>query len=285
MSDAPRPRPGSPGSRLLELGGARRLAVALFLLLLLAFYGLAQVQLAFAVNDGKPLPGPDRTLAKYHGDPAKSRLHLALDPGRSGVAAMYANLGSDEATRAARREEILRWVDGGAPRDGWPAVAPVFNDDATCGLCHSEKPLADQPRTMARLPFDTYEQVLAVTRPGAPMSIAALAETSHNHMAGFATLALLSSLAFTASRWRGAIATLLVLGAFGGAALDVASWWLTRAYGAPWHYAVMLGGGLFGASVTTMVLLSLDEVVLGGRVADRVAPLLARLRLGRLEAS
>ena len=42
-------------------------------------------------------------------------------------------------------------------------------------------------------------------------------------------------------------------------------------------------GGLFGAAVMTMAALSLDEVLLGSRVARLVAPALASVRLARLE--
>ena len=47
-----------------------------------------------------------------------------------------------------------------------------------------------------------------------------------------------------------------------GAALDVGSWFLTRAWGAPFEYGVMLRGGLFGLATGGMVAVVLDEVAL-----------------------
>jgi hypothetical protein len=53
--------------------------------------------------------------------------------------------------------------------------------------------------------------------------------------------------------------------AFVGAAVDVASWWLTRAYGAPFQWGVIAGGAAFGAAIVWMSALSLGELWFGRR--------------------
>jgi hypothetical protein len=274
---APRP------THLGALPGPRRLAVGLFLLSILGFYALAQVQLATAVGGGRPLPGPDRVLLKYHGD-ARSKLERVLDPSLPDTDphAMSQYLPADD--RAGARAKVLAWVAAGAPATGWPDVEPILAGEATCALCHSAKPFEDGSRRQrADLPLDTYEGAKAVARPGEGMSVAQLAETSHNHAFGFAVAALLVSLVFTHTRWRGPIVPLLIAGASAGAAVDVASWWLTRSYGSPWQWGVMLGGAAFGASISTMALLALDEAWAGGRLGALLARACAPLRLGRRE--
>jgi hypothetical protein len=138
--------------RLADLPPARRLAVGLFLVCLLAFYGLAQVKVFTAVGGGG-FPGPAAVLAKYHGTRAHSRLHAVLDPAcprrtRSGCTTTCATDGD----RAANRVRVLR-VEAGAPAAGWPALEPVF---AGCDLRRLSQH-EDETRTKRDLPFERYE--------------------------------------------------------------------------------------------------------------------------------
>lgn len=269
-------------ARLADLPPVRRLAVGLFLVCLLAFYALAQVKVFTAVGGGS-FPGPAAVLAKYHGDLRNSRLHVVLDPRRSlsDPKRMYDHLGATDEERAGNRVKVLAWVEAGAPAAGWAALEPVFTGDATCGGCHSTK---DNNRTRRDLPFERHDQVVPFAAPDEGMSLAELTTSSHNHMFGFAVVALLVSMIFTATRWRGPLVPLLVAAAFLGALLDVLSWWLTKAWGSPFHLLVIAGGAAFGGSVTAMVLLCLDELWLRGAAGRRLAPLLTALRLGRREA-
>lgn len=268
------------------LPGPRRVVLGAFLTLLLAFYGAAQTQLIVTAGGGS-LPGPDAVLVRYHGDPLKSRLHLALDPARAETdpRRMYTFLGETEDDRLAAHRLLLGWVEAGAPRARWAEVAPVLTGVKTCGGCHArgvdEGGLA---RVKADLPFETYDDVLPSTERGAGMPLAELTTTTHNHLFGFAVLAVLVGWIFTATRWRGPLAVLLPLAAFVGIVLDVGGWWLTRSFGSPFQWSVMLGGALFGAGVMGMVVLSLDEVATGGVLARWLRPPLAALRLARRDA-
>ena len=269
--------------RLQDLSRERKLALGLFLLLLLGFYGLAQVKLFTAVSDGSGYPGAEQVLKRYHGDPGKSLLHRVLDPSLpvTEPKRMYGYLGATDEEQAANRTKVLSWVERAAPRAEWAAVAPIFSGDSTCGQCHSTKPDAEgKPRTRADLPFETYEQVVAASQPDTGMSIHELSTSAHNHMMGFAVIAILASWIFTATRWRGPIVFLLILGAFLGAAVDVGSWWLTHFYGHPYEYLVLIGGGLFGCCTMGMVLLSLDELWLCGALGSLLAKIVGALRLG-----
>lgn len=272
---------------LHDLPAAVRLAGGLFLLLLLGFYGTAQAQLVLSAGAGA-WPGPAAVLAKYHGTHRGSRLHAALDPTRpeSDPKAMYPNLGKTESERAERRRRVLGWVEAGARKGEWPAVESVFMATDGCVRCHSRA--EGGTRAKADLPFDTYEDVLAVTAIDTGMTPAALALSSHNHLMGFAVSALLVSLAFAITLWPRRVVHPLIALAFLGPVLDVSSWWLTHEYGHPFEYGVMLGGGLYGFALVGMAVLCLDELWLRSRLmraAFRVFPILGKAPLSASKES
>jgi hypothetical protein len=168
---------------------------------------------------------------------------------------LYLDPLGDPATIQERRTIVLDWVEAGAPKSGWDAVATVLHRQASCLQCHA---FGGERQD---LPLETYEDVLVVARRGGGMALGPLLVSAHNHAFGFAVLALLLSLlgAFTglATRWK----ILLTSAAFVGGALDIAGWFLTRAYGAPFQFAVLAGGGLFGAAIGTWLLALALEVL------------------------
>lgn len=273
-------RPALNLPKLAELPGRLRLPIGAFLVGMLVFYGFAQLKVITAVGDGRTLPGVTAILHRYHGDPSKTKLHLALDSSlaESDPRRMYGWLGADDAERAGNRRVMIDWVGRGALQAEWPTVAPIFGK---CTGCHSAT--AEGSGTRRDLPFDTYEDTRAVTKGDDGMGFAELATTSHNHLFGFLVGALLVSVVFGLTRWRGPLATALVVGAFAGAILDVVAWWLTKFVGSPFHYLVFLGGLAFGLCLSAMVVLALDEVLLAGRFGRVLARPLARLHLARRE--
>ncbi len=244
-------------TRIAAMPGSRRLAIALFACLILLFGLLAQANLWFNVGGGGP-PGPERVLWKYHGKPGATKLHKVLDAGlpETDPQAMWPYLGATPEEQVQRRGAILAWVDAGAPRAGWDALAPIFTGAETCGQCHASGGLKQD------LPFDTYEHVLPVTEPDQGIAWGTLFVTAHNHCFGFAVAALLLSLLLTFTGLKGRLRVLLILAAFVGPAIDVGCWFLTKLYGAPFHLGVMLGGALFGGAIAAMALVVLWEAVL-----------------------
>lgn len=244
---------------LRRLQGPTRLAVGLFAMLMFGFLLLAQRNL-WEQAGGGTLPTPRRVLERYHGSPERSRLHMVLDPmlpveDPHNMSQFLGGSQPEDALTKANRAAILTWVEQGAPREGWATVAPIFTEVETCGACHTaggEK---------ADLPFDNYEQVVPVTVSGGGMALAPLLISAHNHLFGFSVLALLIALGVTCStapRW---MQTGVILAAFLGAGLDIAAWFLTRSFGAPFHWLVMAGGGLFGSSIALGALLILRDIL------------------------
>ncbi len=248
--------------KLADLPAGVRLATGLFMLSLIYFYVHAQWTLWTVVGQND-VPTAERVLEKYHGARETSRLESVLDPGRSDEdeLAMYPYLGDDRVdaqTHRARYDSIVAWVRGGATRAGWADVKPIFENPKLCLACHA--PGGD----MEGAPLVTYEDVTRFTTFDAGPSVAHLNKLSHSHLAGFALLAVVTSLLFTRTRYRMLVAAPLFVGAAIGPMLDVTGWWLTKFHGMPWPWLVIVGGALFGVSVLVMAILTLDELWLRG---------------------
>ncbi len=248
--------------RLIDAPGSLRLAVACFACLVLGFVLLAQANLWQQVGAGG-LPGPRAVLLKYHGDPDKTLLHDVLDPARPfddrrNMSQYLGGIDANDPVTAERRTQVLTWVEAGAPESGWEGLAPIFTAVEACGACHA--PGGEK----ADLPLTTHAEVLPTTRYGAPTPLGPLLISAHNHLFGFAVLALLLSVGLCFTRVEGLLRGLLILGASGGAALDIAGWFLTRQWGSPFHLLVVTGGGLFGLTTTVMGLAILRDALAGG---------------------
>ena len=245
-------------ARLRDLPASARLALFAFVVLVGGFYALAHATL-WERDGGGRLPGPEAILVKYRGSPTASRLHgvLAADVPSSSSKAMWLYLdplGDPEAI-ARRRGVVLDWVEAGAPETGWEAVRTVLHQEATCLQCHAFG------GERADLPMETYEQVRPLAATGGGMQLGPLLVSAHNHVFGFAVLALILSVLAAFTALPSFLKILLTTGAFTGAAADIAGWFLTRSFGAPWQYAVLLGGALYGLCVAGLMLAVLQEVL------------------------
>lgn len=249
--------------RLSSLPPSVRLAAACFAALVLGFALLAQVNLWHQVSGGEP-PGPDKVLTRYHGDPDRTRLDDVLDgeahPSLDDPKNMWQYLGGeswDDETTQANRKRITDWVRAGAPEDGFAALKPILTGMGLCGDCHVAGGIKED------LSFETYAAVQPLTKPGGKYPLSTLLISAHNHLFGFAVLALLLSVGVCFTGLHNRLRMLLILGASGGAALDIAGWFLTRTWGSPFHLMVVSGGGLFGLCTTAMALAVLHEAILG----------------------
>lgn len=246
-----------------------RLAAGGFALLVLGFALLAQANL-FVQDGGGALPGPQAVLEKYHGRPGASVLHDVLSrerhPGADDPRNMWQYLGSDDATIDAYAERVLNWVDEGAPESEWEAISMIVASPDRCAACHAPGEL------METMPFQTYEEILPYAQAGEGMPLGRLLISAHNHLFGFAVLALLLALLFCATRLGGRLRIPILVAAFLGPALDIGGWFLTRSVGAPFQYMVMAGGALFGIATTLMALAVLAEALGLGPAAPDTSP-------------
>ena len=256
--------------RLSALPFPARLAIAAFCVLLLGFHVASQATLWAHAGAGS-MPSTDEVLWKYHGNPARTRLHEVLDLSlpRSSPHAMFWYLDPQATPDAletveARRSVILDWVASGTPRAGWEPVRLVLQEQGICLECHGAG------KENPDVPLDSYEDVVRLAQPGRGMLQGELLVSAHNHLFAFAVAALLLGVLAALSGVRRSVATALVLAAFAGAAIDVVGWFMTAAYGAPWQRVVVLGGASFGLATMLMALLVFDEATFGGWFARRV---------------
>jgi len=244
--------------RLIDCPAHIRLTAGCFAALILGFGLLAQINL-WVQDGGGSAPGPNKILWKYNGKPDSTKLHRVLDPAlpENDAHAMWPFLGATKSEIITRREQIFGWLAGGAPNDAvWKqTVRPVLAGEETCGQCHAPG------GKMESLPLEYYEDVVVVTQPDRGMPLSRLTVTAHNHLFGFAVMALLLSLGLCMTRVSDRLRRLLILAAFVGPALDIGSWFLTKYVGAPFHLTVMAGGALFGLSTVAMALFILADAL------------------------
>lgn len=266
--------------KLTDLSFAHRLAAGLFLLSLIFFYAHAQWNLRINVGQ-ESFPTAEDVLVTYRGKREETRLEFVLDPRRNPKKdiAMYSYLDGDyegPETQQARHQEIVTWIRAGAPESSWPEVREIFTHPKLCASCHAPG------KDMERTPLLTFEQVKRFTKMDTGVSESRLAKLSHSHLAGFALLAIMTSLIFGATRYRWPIVVPLFLMVFLGPMLDVTGWWLTKYHGMPWPYLIMIGGALFGVGLMAMVVLALDELwlhsVIGRTLSQALRPIGVRLR-------
>jgi len=266
--------------KLPDLAPSHRLAVGLFLLSLVYFYGHAQWNLW--VNVGQhAFPTVDDVLVKYHGRRGQTRLEFVLDPRRNPKKdlAMYQYLDGDyegPEVQRKRYDAIISWVRAGSPESGWAEVAKIFTHPKLCANCHAPG------KEMEKTPLVTHAAVKRFTHLDTGLSEGRLTRLSHSHLAGFALLAVVASLIFGFSRYRPIVFVPLLLMVFLGPMLDVTGWWLTKRLGMPWPYMIMGGGALFGVGLMAMVALTLDELWLrslfGRTLSQILRPLGLRIR-------
>lgn len=187
---------------------------------------------------------------KYRGG-GGTRLEAALR------GTMADNIEADE------RQQLLRWIRGGATAAGYEQIKTIFQDN--CAVCHS--PQSGRPI----VPLTSYEEVRKVTQTDAGPTVAQLARVSHVHLFGISMIFLLTggifSLGTTPAWLRITFVSVPYLAIFA----DIGSWWITR-YAPLFAYVVVIGGALMGLALAGQILISLWEMwidLLRGRSAAR----------------
>ncbi len=178
--------------------------------------------------------------AKYHGNRGNTRLEAALN------GAMSSRIG------AAEKEQLVGWLRGGATKDGFSGVKPIFGK--LCIACHNPKSGLPIP------PLTTYEEVIKVAQVDTGESIAQLARVSHVHLFGISIIFLLTGAIFSMSEmsslWRATIITLPFLTIWA----DIGAWWITK-YAPVFAWVVITGGALMGLALGVQIFIALWEML------------------------
>lgn len=181
--------------------------------------------------------------SKYYGARDGSRLEASL----RGVMA--------DKVSTADRDEIVRWLRGGASKEAFGAISPIFAKN--CMTCHSA---STPPGPLA--PLTTYEEVSKFAQIDAGPSFSQLARVSHVHLFGISIVFLLTGAIFAMSGVPLALRVSLLVLPYLAIWIDIGSWWITK-YAPAFAYTVLAGGVLMSISFATQILVSLWDMWLG----------------------
>ena len=182
--------------------------------------------------------------AKYYGDRTNSRLESALRGTMAG------------RVPAAERDQIIAWVRGGAPREGFDKVKPIF--DRSCVACHS-------PRSGLQIPpLTSFDEVKKLAQVDTGPTLLELARVSHVHLFGISFIFLLTGAIFALSetgwKWRAFILSLPYFTIWA----DIGAWWFTR-YEPAFAWVVVVSGALMGLALAGQIFIPLWEMWLAKR--------------------
>jgi hypothetical protein len=182
----------------------------------------------------------DGITTKYYGTRGASRLEASL---RGPMA---------DKLEEPERERIFRWLRGGAQREGFEMVKPIFAK--SCMTCHS----AGSPFPQLA-PLSSYDEVVKFAQLDTGPSVAQLARVSHVHLFGISIIFLLTGAIFAMSAVRLALRIPLLVLPYLAMWIDIGSWWVTR-FAPAFAYTVIAGGALMSIALALQITLSLGEM-------------------------
>lgn len=225
--------------RVRELPLSHRVLATWFLIALAAGFGAAQanLHLQHASADGEPGLSYQDVVATFHGTAESSLLVSKIAPG--GSMAKHLPLAED-------RQRITDWVRSGALEAAFPPVGEVLA--RRCVRCHSPGgEMRQVPFAASRDRLPEFARVRPLAEPGALMSEASLAKSSHAHLFGMGTLFAVAGWLFLAAEPPSWLRVPGVSLPFVAMLLDVGCWWLAR-LDASFAAGIVAGGALLTLS-------------------------------------
>ncbi len=177
------------------------------------------------------------TLLKYYGNRGDTRLEKA----------MRGNMG--ERLTPDEKREISRWIEDGAPTEGFLKVEPIFKQN--CAVCHSPE--------SGLIPLTTYEEVRIITDIDLGESIRVLSRVSHIHLFGMSFIFILTGMIFSMSEINVYSRLIVIALPFVAIWMDIGSWWFTK-FQTAFAYTVIIGGALMGLAFGAQIFISLYEM-------------------------
>lgn len=163
---------------------------------------------------------------------------------------MYEHVSDD-----ADIDTVNDWIKEGAKKEGklYDDAWKIIKQD--CANCHSKT--SKMTKAIPSMPFDAYEQVLTHTEAG--YSWSKMSKQAHIHMFGISTFLVLISLLFAYTTYKESLRNVLIIGSFGGAFLDIFSWWFSK-FVPELVYLIFAMGGLMVSSILLMSVLILANI-------------------------
>jgi len=150
---------------------------------------------------------------------------------------------------------VHNWIKEGSKKEGklYEDAWKIIQKD--CANCHSKT--SKMSRAIPTMPFDTYEQVMTHTEAG--YSWSKMSKQAHIHMFGISTFLILVTFMFAYTTYKESIRNVLIIGSFGGAFLDIFSWWFSK-FIPELVYLIFAMGGLMVGSILLMSVLILANL-------------------------
>jgi hypothetical protein len=253
--------------KLRALPWSVRSAVAL--LMLVTAGGMAaswmHIFMHHSNRDEQPGLSYEDIAGAYHGVKVTAPLLRAVERGHP------------EGLPAAEREALAKWLKGTRVSEDYDnadlgEMAPVEIIARSCLTCHARSEESKHP-IAKKYPLDYFDDVrkFAVSREIKPMEKRVLVMSTHTHALAMAPLTAMVAGLVLCTAWPGFLRRSAALLGCVGLAADVAGWWLARE-SEPLVWVVIIGGGIYSAAMTAMILMVLVDVLRPGRATPPATP-------------
>lgn len=150
---------------------------------------------------------------------------------------------------------IDEWIKNGASKEDvdYETVADIIKYD--CVNCHSKS--STMSKAIPSMPFETYEEITSYTEAG--YSWSKMSKQAHIHMFGIAMFLVTVTFVFAYSTYNETIKSILIIGSFTSAFLDIFSWWFSKYYSGL-VYLIYGMGGLMVSSILLMSVLIIFNI-------------------------
>lgn len=150
---------------------------------------------------------------------------------------------------------VDRWIKNGAKKDDkdYADVAEIISLD--CADCHSKS--STMSKAIPSMPFETFDEIKKHTEAG--YSWSKMSKQAHIHMFGIAMFLITLTLIFSYTTYKDNIKTTLIWTSYGGAFLDIFSWWFSKFF-TGLVYMIYVMGGVMVSSIIFMSLLILVDI-------------------------
>lgn len=150
---------------------------------------------------------------------------------------------------------VNNWIKDGAKKEGklFEDAWKIIKQD--CTNCHSKT--SKMTKAIPSIPLENYEQLLVHTEAG--YSWSQMSKQAHIHMFGIATFLIMVTFIFAYTTYKESVKNALIFASFGGAFLDIFSWWFSK-FIPELVYLIFLMGGLMCSSILLMCVLILANI-------------------------
>ncbi len=146
---------------------------------------------------------------------------------------------------------VNQWITNGATKEdpSFKLVERIIKLD--CANCHSKT--STMTGAIPSIPMQTYEQIVKHIEAG--YSWSKMSKQAHIHMFGISMFLITLTLIFSYTTYSNSIKNTLILASFGGAFLDIFSWWFSKYYIGLVYLIFGMGGMMIGSILLMSILI------------------------------